>query len=170
MSGLPNVRLKLAPFLERDSLGNAMNTCFRLAPLLLTVGCAGGGVAVPMGAFHLPPPSGDQRFCGDSALADSVVYDTTQVTQRPVVYEAPPLKYPAKARANGIHGRVLLAVTINRDGRADAQSIQAISSPDVELTEAAIRWVRSAKFEPVCREGRPVRVRVAVPVDFTPHT
>jgi len=144
-----------------------MSTRFLLAHLLLTIGCAGGGVGVPMGTFHVPAPSGDQRFCGDSALADSVVYDTTQVTQRPVVYEAPPLKYPAKARAHGIHGRVLLAVTINRDGRADAQSIQAISSPDAELTDAAIRWVRSAKFEPVCREGRPVRVRIAVPVDFT---
>jgi TonB family protein len=144
-----------------------MSARFFLATLGIAVGCAGGGVGVPVGLFRVPPPSGDQRFCADSALADSTVYDTTQVTQRPVIYDAPPLKYPANARAHGVHGRVVLAVTINRDGRADAQSIEAISSPDVELTDAAVRWVRGAKFEAVCRDGRPVRVRVAVPVDFT---
>ena len=148
----------------RPTVGSAR---FVLAVLVMTGGCAGGGVGIPVAALHVPPRSMGQRFCSDSALTDSTVYDTTQVTQRPVVYDAPPLKYPAHARAHGVHGRVLLAVTVNRDGRADAQSIQAISSPDVELTDAAIRWVRSAKFEPVCLDGRPVRTRVAVPVDFT---
>lgn len=96
------------------------------------------------------------------------MHDTTQVTQRPVLYEAPTLRYPAKAHAQGIQGRVLLAVTINADGRADARSIETISSPDAVLTDEAARWVRGAKFEPACLAGRPVRLRVAIPVDFKP--
>lgn len=140
------------------------------SPILLavTAGCAGGGVAVPVALFHVGGSPGHPTFCGDSALLDSTVYDTTQVTQRPVLYEAPTLRYPKKSRAQGIQGRVLLAVTINADGRADARSIETISSPDSVLTDAAARWVRSAKFEPACLTGRPVRLRVAIPVDFTP--
>jgi TonB family protein len=99
-------------------------------------------------------------------LSDSTVYDTTQVTQRPILYEAQPVHYPAKARARGVEGRVLLAVTINADGLPDVPSIQMISSPDSELTVAAVRWVRSAKFEPVCLATKAVRVRVAIPVEF----
>src|SRR5438093_2676997 len=128
----------------RPTVGSAR---FVLAVLVMTGGCAGGGVGIPVAALHVPPRSMGQRFCSDSALTDSTVYDTTQVTQRPVVYDARPLKYPypAHARAHGVHGRVLLAVTVNRDGRADAQSIQASSSPDVEFPDAAIRWGRSAQ-------------------------
>jgi len=123
-------------------------------------------VLVPLATFGTATASGHSTFCGGMALSDSTVYDTTQVTERPVLYDAQPLHYPAKARARGVEGRVLLAVTINADGRPDTQSIETISSPDSALTDAAARWVRSAKFEPVCRAGSAVRVRVGIPVDF----
>ena len=139
----------------------------RSLPLVLVIalGCAGGGVRVPIATLGTATASGHSTFCGGIASSDSTVYDTTQVTQRPILYEAQRLKYPAKA-ARGVEGRVLLAVTINADGRPDAQSIQTISSPDSELTDAAVRWVRTAKFEPVCLATNAVRVRVAIPVDF----
>jgi TonB family protein len=140
----------------------------RSLPLLLVIvlGCAGGGLIVPVATLGTATGSGHPTFCSGLALSDSTVYDTTQVTERPVLYDAQPLHYPAKARARGVQGRVLLAVTINADGRRDAQSIQTISSPDSELTAAAVRWVRSAKFVPVCVAARAVRVRVAIPLDF----
>ena len=138
------------------------------SPLLLVtvLGCAGGGVVVPLGTLGTATAAGHSTFCGDIAFSDSTVYDTTQVTERPILYKAEPLHYPAKARARGVEGRVLLAVTINADGRPDLPSIQTISSPDSELTDAAVRWVRTARFEPVCRASTAVRVRVAIPVDF----
>jgi TonB family protein len=145
------------------------NTRLKLAtPLLLVtaLGCAGGAVRVPLATLGRATASPHPTFCGDTASSDSTVYDTTQVTQRPILYDAHPLRYPATARARGIAGRVLLAVTINPDGRAAPQSIQMISSPDSELTAAAVEWIRSAKFEPVCVDAKAVRVRVAVPVDF----
>ncbi len=124
------------------------------------------GVVVPIATLGTATASGHSTFCGGIALSDSTVYDTTQVTERPILYKAEPLRYPAKARARGAEGRVLLAVTINADGRPDLPSIQTMSSPDSELTDAAVRWVRTAKFEPVCRATAAVRVRVAIPVDF----
>ena len=139
------------------------------SPLLLVMvlGCAGGhGVIVPIATFGRATASAHSTFCGGIMMSDSTVYDTTQVTTRPILYKAEPLHYPAKARARGAEGRVLLAVTINADGRPDLPSIQTMSSPDSELTDAAVRWVRSAKFEPVCLATKAVRVRVAIPVDF----
>ena len=129
------------------------------------IGCAGGGVAVPVGTFHVPPAAAGTAFC-EHALVDSTVYDTTQLGNRPVLYEAGTLHYPKGARRRGVQGRVLLAVTVNDDGRPDSRSLQALSSPDSELTRAALEWVRDAKFMPVCHNGAAVRVRVAVPVDF----
>jgi periplasmic protein TonB len=134
--------------------------------LVLAVGCAGGRVFVPLATFGTATASPHPTFCSGTAVSDSTVYDTTQMTERPVLYDAEPLRYPAKARARGVEGRVLLAVTINADGRPDAQSIQTISSPDSELTNAAVQWVRGARFEPVCLAGRAVRVRIGIPVDF----
>jgi TonB family protein len=121
---------------------------------------------VPMATFGQRTSSAHPTFCSGTTVSDSTVYDTTQVTERPILYDAQALHYPGKARTRGVQGRVLLAVTINADGRPDDQSIQPISSPDSELTYEATRWVRSAEFIPVCLAGRAVRVRVVIPVDF----
>lgn len=145
-----------------------MNARVLLLVLPCGFGCAGGGVYLPLATFGTATGSAHSTYCGAVDAADSTVYDSTQVTQRPVVYEAEYLHYPRKARARGAQGRVLLAVTVDAKGRAEARSIQTISSPDSELTDAAVRWIRVAKFIPVCRAGKAVRVRVAVPVDFKP--
>jgi len=138
------------------------------ALLVIVVGCATpAGMAVPVGYAHVGGPSpARETFCRAPALADSTVYDTTQLTQRPVLYEAQRLKYPRSLRAHGVQGVVLLAVIVNTDGRLDTASIQAISSPDPELTNAATRWARSTKFVPACFADRPVRARVSIPVEF----
>ena len=139
-----------------------------LISLSVILGCAQGGVGVivPIATFGTATGAAHSSFCNGLAVSDSTVYDTTQVTERPLLYEAPTLHYPKSARARGIEGRVMLAVTINADGQADTQSIQTISSPDSELTSAAVAWVRRGKFEPVCRAGQAVRVRLKIPVDF----
>jgi TonB family protein len=123
-------------------------------------------VVISLANFGTATASAHSTFCANGLSADSTVHDTTQVTQRPVLYEAPVLHYPAPARERHIQGRVLLAVTINGDGHADGHSIQALSTPDSALTIAAMEWVRHAKFEPVCLAGQAVRVRIVVPVDF----
>jgi len=136
----------------------------RRSPLLVVVvlGCAPGPVP-PRVVIGPPVP---RTSCTGTASTDSAVYDAAQVTERPVVYDGPILNYPPELRAAGVQGRVLLSVVINTDGRADAGSIEAIRSPDFGLTYEARRWVVGAKFWPGCLTGRPVRVRVAIPIDF----
>ncbi len=74
----------------------------RSVPLLLVgaLGCAAGGlgVVVPIATLGTATAAGHSTFCGDIAFSDSTVYDTTQVTERPILYKAEPLHYPAKAR------------------------------------------------------------------------
>ena len=135
----------------------------RLSVLVVAIlGCAPGPVP-PRVVVGPPVP---RTSCSGIASTDTAVYDTTQVTERPVAYDGPILNYPSELRATGVQGRVVLSVVINTDGRADARSIEAIRSPDSGLTYEARRWVVGAKFWPGCLTGRPVRVRVAIPIDF----
>ena len=134
--------------------------------VLVMIGCAPTAGRVWGPGFHVQSPVGRERFCADGMSSDSTVYDTTQVTQRPLLYEADELRHPSSRRARDLEGRVLLAVTVNADGLSDLASIQTISSPDSDLTRAAVRWLRTADFIPACLNGRAVRTRVVVPVDF----
>jgi len=135
----------------------------RLSVLVVAIlGCAPGPVP-PRVVVGPPVP---RTSCSGVVSTDSTVYDTIQVTERPVAYDGPILNYPSELRAAGVQGRVLLAVVIKTDGRADTRSIEAIHSPDSGLTYEATRWVVGAKFWPGCLAGRPVRVRVAIPIDF----
>lgn len=135
-----------------------------LLVISLTIGCAQTGARVWGPGLHVQTTAGRERFCANGMSPDSTVHDTIQVAQRPVLYAAEQVRHPPQAP--DLEGRVVLAVTINGDGSPDLASIQTISSPDSELTRAAVRWLRSADFIPACLDGRAVRTRIAVPVDF----
>jgi len=75
--------------------------------------------------------------------------------------------YPDDLRRRLINGHVVLAVVINADGRPDQQSVVVLRSDRPPFVQEALRWVAGATYWPGCREGHAVRVRVAVPVDFT---
>ncbi len=143
----------------------------RLLPVVsLMMGCTQNGARLWGPGFHVQSAAGAEHFCANGISSDSTVYDTTQVVQRPLLYSAEEMRRPSSLRARDLEGRVLLGVIVNADGRPDAASIQVISSPDSELTSAAVRWLRMASFIPACLDSRAVRTRVAVPVDFKRHT
>ena len=104
--------------------------------------------------------------CAGLTTADSTVYDTTQVTERPTIRTAPELNYPPMQRDLLIRGRVILGVTIGSDGVPDTVSLEVLNRIDPALDHEAVRWLEGAKYWPACRDGRPVRVRIAQPVDF----
>jgi len=97
---------------------------------------------------------------------DSTVFDTTQVSEKPRALSGPVPDYPMGLRLAHIGGRVVLAAVINADGRADASSITVLRSDQPEFEREARRWVLGAVYAPGCRDGRAVRVRVAIPLDF----
>ena len=75
--------------------------------------------------------------------------------------------YPDFARRSGIAGKVLLQFVVNTDGSvSDAVVLRGIGGG---CDEAALEALRSARFTPGLQRGRPVRVRIALPVTFRPR-
>jgi TonB family protein len=117
---------------------------------------------LPYGAWQNDKPTS----CVGRPADDSVVYDTTQVTEKPVVFSGPEPRYPFDARARGIQGRVLVCVVVKENGAIDQRSVTVVQSVYPSLDSAAVGWVRSAAFWPGWLGTRAVRVRVLVPIVY----
>jgi len=72
--------------------------------------------------------------------------------------------YPEFARRVGIEGRVFVRFVVNKDGTvSDVEVVRGIGGG---CDEAAVEAVRQSRFTPGLQRGRPVRVRMALPVTF----
>ncbi|HIT48972.1 MAG TPA: energy transducer TonB [Candidatus Coprenecus stercoripullorum] len=75
------------------------------------------------------------------------------------------IKYPAIARENGISGRVLVSLTIEKDG--SVTNVKVVRGVDALLDKEAVRVVQSSpKWEPARQMDKVVRVTYTVPVTF----
>ena len=72
--------------------------------------------------------------------------------------------YPAEALAQGLRGIVILDLLIDAQGRVASTSVVR-SVPG--LDEAAIAAARQWEYEPTRVDGKPVSVRLTVPITFT---
>jgi TonB family protein len=74
--------------------------------------------------------------------------------------------YPPAALKEGLHGTVVLFVTVGIDGSVEEVAIA--QSAGKLLDHAAIKAVTRWKFNPARRGETPVRARIRVPFHFTP--
>lgn len=76
------------------------------------------------------------------------------------------LRYPQEAVQKRIQGRVVLTFVVEKDGSIG--EIRDIMSPDKQLSEEAIRVVRSASglWTPGEQRGEKVRLKYTIPIDF----
>ncbi len=74
-------------------------------------------------------------------------------------------EYPAAAKAAGAQGTVVLKTVIEKNGIPG--EITLVSSPNTDLTEAAINAVRQWRYRPTLLNGQPVAVETDVFVNFT---
>lgn len=74
------------------------------------------------------------------------------------------VKYPPAAAKEGVQGTVVLAVYIGVSGKVDA--IEVETSPNDELSQAAIDAVEQVSFRPGRIGGKAVKCVVFVPVKF----
>jgi protein TonB len=100
---------------------------------------AGGGTG---GEYYLP---------GDGVIAPRAIY-------------SPEPDYSDEARQTKHQGVVTLLAIIGPDGRP--KQIQVARSLGMGLDEKAVEAVRTWKFEPGSKNGRPVAVQICVEVDF----
>jgi len=75
------------------------------------------------------------------------------------------LKYPELARKAGVEGRVMVWAQIDTEGNVSRTRIMKSLGPN-GCDEAAQTAIRAVKWKPAMQRDRPVRVWVAVPVDF----
>ena len=75
------------------------------------------------------------------------------------------LKYPEIARKAGVEGRVMIWAQIGVDGNVVRTQIMKSLGPN-GCDEAAAAAIRAVKWKPAMQRDKPVRVWVAVPVDF----
>jgi periplasmic protein TonB len=91
----------------------------------------------------------------------------SEVMRPPRVLSQVRPEYPRAARLSGIQGLVVVRIVIGADGQVERERTQVLRSVpalDASAVEAIARW----RFAPaVGRDGRPVRVIVDVPLNFS---
>ncbi len=75
------------------------------------------------------------------------------------------MKYPAQARRMGIEGRVFVQFVVDKDG--SVTEVKAVKGIGAGCDEEAERVLRSSpKFKAGKQRGRPVKVRMVLPIIF----
>jgi TonB family protein len=114
-----------------------------------------------MGQVHTEPTS-----CASAKSADTTVYDTTQLSERPVPRSIPELVYPEQARKDKLKGLVIVNAVVTTDGAIDPTSVTVAMRAHPVLDAEAERVVLLATFWPGCRDSVAVRSRISIPFDF----
>ncbi len=74
------------------------------------------------------------------------------------------IKYPEKARKEGIEGKVIVKVKVNEKGKVAETKVLFTDSE--LLNKSALDAIKKAKFSPATKNGKPVEAWVTVPVQF----
>jgi len=82
----------------------------------------------------------------------------------PRVTYAPEPEFSETARAAGYQGVCTLGLIVGVDGRP--RNIKVLHAIGMGLDEKAVEAVRSWRFSPALKDGKPVEVEIAVEVDF----
>lgn len=106
-----------------------------------------------------PPPDSPSAGVG----GDQPVHITQGAAQGLLLHRVNPV-YPLSAVQNRVEGMVLLAATIDKDGRVS--ELKAVSGPR-DLIPAAMGAVQQWRYKPYLLDGRAVQVQTQITVNFT---
>ncbi|MGH7531326.1 MAG: energy transducer TonB [Gemmatimonadales bacterium] len=120
---------------------------------------------------HLPSLTSKCRFfTGAAAPAPARAHTTdsvyAEVDEKAELLALPQPEYPAMLRRAGVQGTVVVEVVIDTRGRVEPGSPRVVLSPYPRFNEPALEAIQRATFRPARIQGRPVRVRVRVPIEF----
>lgn len=87
-----------------------------------------------------------------------------QSVKAPRALDTPEPKYSKSARKQKIEGVVTLSVIIGTDGKA--HNVKVVKSLEPSLDANAIEAVKSWKFAPATKDGRPVAVEMRLEIDY----
>jgi TonB family protein len=136
----------------------------RSIPMPSTLTPAGIMTNTGAAAPWLPSTSGD----GVDA-ADGSVWSVLPESQAEVL-TAPLPTYPELLRQAGLQGMVVLEAVVDTTGRVLPQSISVVSATNPGFVAPARQALMGTLFRPAMAGGKPVRLRVRIPYDFTLRT
>lgn len=113
----------------------------------------------PGGAQSSTSPPSATSGQNAAISAPSQAGDSTQL----IIIKFRKPDYPIEAANEQIQGRVVIHLLINESG--DVESAEAVSG-NAMLSDAAIRAMKTWKFKPYLKDGRPVKVSTKMPYDF----
>lgn len=96
---------------------------------------------------------------------DKKTYEIVEVDTPPRVIKAIPPKFPQEYSVGGIQGRVMLEIIIDENGLPE--NIKIASLTHKGFADAAIEAARGYQFSPSYYQGKPVKVKVRLPIIFT---
>ena len=99
-----------------------------------------------------PPPAKD-------------TYESHELDQNPVPVSRQKPLYPSHARRKGIEGHADLRFTVNARGLVEDATVFASSPPGL-FDSVALRAIRSWRFQPGIRDGKPVAARLEIRILF----
>lgn len=82
----------------------------------------------------------------------------------PVLVEKVNPKYPPDAKTEKIQGTVKVDAVIDAEGKVVEAA--ASESPDARLSQAAVDAVKQWKFKPALKDGKPVKAKSTVTINF----
>lgn len=116
-----------------------------------------GGIGGNVGGGVGRGPGWGGGCCGDSYVVGNGV-------SMPRAIYAPEPEFSEEARIKKFQGEVTLLVTIGTDGRA--RNLTVVRSLGMGLDQKAMDAVRTWRFDPARKDGRPVAVQMNIIVNF----
>jgi protein TonB len=120
---------------------------------------------VLLGSFVVFLFSGSGLLAQDSTDKTSeAVYEIGDGVTAPKPVYTPDPEYAERARRKKIHGAVLLEMIVTAEG--GVRDLKVMKSLDPGLDKQAIAAVRTWRFEPATKDGKPVAAHLKTEVDF----
>ena len=117
-----------------------------------------------------PPPGGSPPVFEGEDEGD--VYGRGEVERQPELRNLGDVRrflqrnYPPMLRDARVDGVVMVEFVIDREGRPEMRTVQVSSASDPAFTNPAVRAVERMRFRPAQVNGRDVRARVSLPIQF----
>ena len=97
---------------------------------------------------------------------DTTVFPVESVFVKPDLLSHPPLVFPRSELEAGRDGLVMVQGIIDTTGHMERASVRVLSTPGPVFSQEAERIVLHSRYRPASIAGRPVRVRIQIPVNF----
>jgi TonB family protein len=118
----------------------------------------------PRGDGDVPVPEGARRVLDRLEDHPERIVSMRDVDAPPVPLSRRPPVYPTALREKGATGQALIEFFIDESG--DAQLPRIISATAPEFGYAAVQAIATWRFEPLRHQGKPVIVKVQIPMTF----